>query len=248
MASDDRTSRRDWTLSVVRTAVSMGLLGRDALGNGIEELPPGLYAPSTDHLGHALMEDGPFHIIPAGCPTDYVRPSAGPFEPRFFAPHDFSVIRRIVELLLVDEAAAEEVAEWIDLRVSAAAAIRESALHLDPLHRAVAVAYFGAAHVIKTETFQPEVICREGLQWIDAPRKNEDGRGFLSLDESAQLSLLKAISDEQNEDMGANAGTRLFAYVKAEAIRGFYSSRTGLKELDFKGNAFYARSPGCSGR
>jgi hypothetical protein len=28
-------------------------------------------------------------------------------------------------------------------------------------------------------------------------------------------------------------------------IRGFYTSRLGLKELDYKGNAFYAESPSC---
>ena len=43
----------------------------------------------------------------------------------------------------------------------------------------------------------------------------------------------------------ANAGTRFYDLLKAESIRGFYTSRRGLKELDFKGNSFYAESPGC---
>jgi hypothetical protein len=31
-------------------------------------------------------------------------------------------------------------------------------------------------------------------------------------------------------------------------VRGFYTSQVGLKELDSKGNAFYARSLGCDNK
>jgi hypothetical protein len=36
-----------------------------------------------------------------------------------------------------------------------------------------------------------------------------------------------------------------FKLLKAEIIRGFYTSQAGLKEVDYKGNGFYAKSPGC---
>jgi hypothetical protein len=248
MDCDDSTSRRGWVLTLARTALALGFDGRDAFANTTEELPPGLYAPSTDHLGHALMDSGPFRIVPPRCPTDYVRPAGGPFEPRFFSPHDFAVIRRIVELLLGEDAAAQEASEWVDLCVSSAAAIRESALHLDASQRALAVAYSGPASVAEMETFKPEAICHAGLQWLDAAAKNQYGRAFADVEKSNQLALVNSISDEHNTDMRANAGTRFFSYLKGEVIRGFYTSRAGLKELDFKGNTFYARSPGCPAR
>jgi hypothetical protein len=34
--------------------------------------------------------------------------------------------------------------------------------------------------------------------------------------------------------------------LKPECIRGFYTSRLGMKELDYTGNSFYGQSPGCS--
>ena len=38
-----------------------------------------------------------------------------------------------------------------------------------------------------------------------------------------------------------------FTFLKAEAIRAYYTSRHGLRELNYKGNWYYAASPGCPG-
>jgi hypothetical protein len=43
-----------------------------------------------------------------------------------------------------------------------------------------------------------------------------------------------------------DAGTRLFILLKNQVAHGFYTSQRGLKELDYKGNAFYAECPGCN--
>jgi len=33
--------------------------------------------------------------------------------------------------------------------------------------------------------------------------------------------------------------------IRNEAIRGYYTSAAGLKELDYKGNTYYPYCPGC---
>ena len=112
------------------------------------ELPPGLYEPSNDHLSHALSSDARFHSIPAGSVTDYVRPRTGPFQPQFLTSQELQTVRRLIELIIGDGAAlsgaatagsagpasqaeaavrsdtVDEVAEWIDLRLSQAPAVR----------------------------------------------------------------------------------------------------------------------------
>jgi Gluconate 2-dehydrogenase subunit 3 len=232
---DNDLTRRNLLL----VALAAGFGNKSQAGtNTPAELPPGLYEPSSNHLEHALASTTPFHVIPPGCPTDYIRPASGPFKPLFFSEADFAIIRRLVELLLDDESAAQEVAAWIDLQVSSAAGVREAALHVDPLHRALAIAYLGSSHVIEVETSDPATICREGLEWIA-----NTAEGFLSLDREHQLALLRSI-----ETRSETPGTQFFDFLKTEVIRGFYTSQAGLKELDFKGNAFYARSPGCDSR
>ena len=117
-----------------------------------------------------------------------------------------------------------------------------------PLHRDLAVAYYGSAQVQQVETVDPANTCREGLAWITGAAKAQHSKDFLALDTEQQVAMLDSVSDERADRQVQSPGTRLFDFLKAETIRGFYTSRTGLNELDFKGNAFYARSPGCNSK
>jgi hypothetical protein len=243
-------TRRSWMVSIGQAAAGLGISG--ALDGGVEntaELPPGVYMPSQEHLSHALMSAERFHPIPAGCPTDYVRPRDGPYEPAFFSEADFMVLRRVVKLLLgederVGDETSEEVAEWIDLRVASANAVRDAAERVDPLYRALAQAY-DAGEWKRLQQSDPVKICTEGLAWMASAAQARHAAGFASLSMEQQIELLESISELRPDPRSENAGTRCFAYVKAETIRGFYTSVAGLKELDYKGNAFYVRSPGC---
>jgi len=249
-------TRRLWMLTLGETALGLGfaaLLG--ARASQPDRLPPGLYQPLTGHLGHALASAGQFHLVPPGSPTDYMKPRTGPFEPLFFSPSQFAVIRRLTELILGEAvkaqnksqaSVAEEVAEWIDLRVTGSAGTREAALALDPSYRAVMVAYHGAAAIHDLETFDAQKLCREGLAWLEDETRARHNSDFLDTAEKDQLDVLASASDERTQAKVENPGTRFFKFIKSEMIRGFYTSEQGLRELDFKGNAFYARSPGCS--
>jgi Gluconate 2-dehydrogenase subunit 3 len=218
-------------------------------------LPPGLYSPSVDHLTHALNSEDPFVAAPAGTETEYCKRRSGAYDPQAFTPREFQVVRRLVELILGDDLKTsaqahggiyDEVAEWVDLVVRSAPQVREAARSLSSGHRSLAVAYFGTEEPVRElETFEPERVCREGLGWLDEESNRRYGKAFLETESGDQAALLQTISDARADKSVANAGTRLFDFLKAESIRGFYSSRVGLKELDYKGNAFYGTSPGC---
>jgi hypothetical protein len=253
---DPELTRRLWILGVGETALGLGfaeVMGADA--SQPVALPPGLYQPVTDHLGHALESAGRFHPIPAASPTDYVKPRSGSYEPLFFSPAEFAVVRHLTELMLGERPGAgnegqanvvEEVAEWIDLRAFSSAGTRAAAASLDESHRAVRVAYQGAAAVDELETFDAQKIYRDGLAWLQHESKSRHNTEFLRIEGRAQLEILTVISDEGINKNTQTPGKRFFELIKAEVIRGFYTSQAGLKELDFKGNAFYARSPGCN--
>lgn len=233
-------TRRNWVLAIGQTLVAINLTPR--LGLAAEspgELPPGVYLPSRDHLGHALMSSERYRPIPAGCPTDYVRPRQGPYAPLFFSRDEFPVVVRLVELMLGDNKVSEEVAEWIDVYVSEADDVGEAEAQVDPLYRALAAAYYGSRHKDKKNQ-NAASICREGLAWVG---RAANPTAFLNLDTERQIAILHSISDEGKHP--ENAGTRFFTLLKTQVIRGFYTSQVGLKELDFKGNGYYATSPGC---
>lgn len=242
-------TRRAALVSIGHAAAGLSITSGLNVKASTAILLPGVYLPSGDHLSHALMASERFHPIPPGCPTDYIQPLIAPFSAAFFSDAEFQVLMRITELMLGVEPAlegtAEEVARWIDLRVAGAKRTREAARNLDPLCRAVAVAYFGSAQVTQLESAIPEQTCREGFDWLATAANTQGAKNFVSLTAEQQSAILDSISDARKDNTIENAGTRFFAFAKSEVIRGYYTSQAGLKELNFKGNSFYARSPGC---
>lgn len=257
-------SRREWLLdlgSTVALAKFLGIPGLPAQDfSSAAPLPPGLFQPSLDHLHHAMAAEGGFFPAPAGSETEYFRPRSGPFSPQAFSAEEFRLVQRLVEILLgeVIAKAAEpgmssahaniyqEVAEWIDLVVAGAAGTRAAAQRLTPEHRALAVAYFGDEEPIRRlETFEPERVCKEGFSWLTEESHLHYAKDFLSTEPAAQIELIRSVSDVREDRSTVNPGTRLYDFLKEECIRGFYTSRIGLKELSYSGNSFYGQPPGC---
>ena len=257
-------TRREWLLSFGSAVVLSGFQGAPGQthqqSHAAAPLPPGLYKPSLDHLSHALSSEGAFLSIPPGAETEYVRPHSGPFVSQAFAQEGFAVVRRLVEIILGEDlknasekpalgAASsiyDEVAEWIDLVVASGPATRKLARNLTADQRALAVAFFGSEEPVSyLESFEPERVCLEGLAWLGEESHRRFTKGFLDVDASGQAEIIQSISDARPDRSETHAGTRLFAFLKEETIRGFYTSRVGLKELD-KRNSFYGQSPGCN--
>jgi hypothetical protein len=230
-------TRRRWFLQLGGGVVLAGWNARDLEA---AELPPGVYEPSREHLGHALAGNP----VASGGETELVQPRPATFQPAFFSRDDFHTIVCLTAVILgeaTETPVVREIAEWIDLTVSESAAVRAAARSLSPGHRMVALHFYGAGQVQKLEQFDAQKICREGLAWLDA---EAHGR-FTALDEPKQVALLRKISDERSDSTYKNAGTAFFAYLKERVIDGYYTSRVGLDELGYRGNAFYASPPGC---
>ncbi|MGH9452025.1 MAG: gluconate 2-dehydrogenase subunit 3 family protein [Terriglobia bacterium] len=261
-------TRREWLQGIGGAALAAGLpaIPRveapiSRLQDGIKgtSLPLGLYAPSPVHLGHALEAESRFHAVPPGSKTDYAVPIAGPFRPAFFSQSEFQMVRQVAGILLGlgvlsensssgledSEDSVETVAQTIDLHVASAEGVSAAVRALSSEHRALAAYYYGAEAVNRLETDDAGDTCREGLVWLNREAQHKYAAGFLELTESQQTLIIKTVSDDRPDLTRENAGVRFFNFMKVEAIRGYYTSRTGLKELDDRANAFYSASPGC---
>jgi hypothetical protein len=243
-------TRRNWFVTIGEVTVGLSAAGSlPCYSADAVDLPPGVYLPSKDDLSHALMNSERYHPIPPGCPTDYVRPADAASHPLFFSEAEFKLVTRLIELLLgkvSDQDTPQEVPRWVDLRVSSAAGVRQALEGLQPLYRTLASAYFGSPEASRYPEADLGQLCRQGLKWIEESAHEQYSKYFLSLGDDQQVALLHSISDEVPRQAPSNAGSQLFKYLKSETVRGYYTSRTGLRELDFKGNAYYAQSPGCT--
>jgi len=249
----NEVTRREWLMILGRVAgiagfsgVAPELVAMTTGGHSSTALPPGLYYASQEHLSEAFGESGRMHAIPPGSETEYARPSTAPFRPQFFSDTEFRVIRRIIEILLgaVDAGTLSQSAQWLDLYLYSAAHVREAALKLDPLHRALAAAYYGEEPVRQLETADPQNSVRSGLQALQQLSIAQYTKPFLALDESQQANLVSAISTAGPE----SPLHKFYEITRTEAARGYYTSAVGLKELDYKGNWYHVGCPGCEPR
>lgn len=246
-------TRRQWLLCLSEFVALAGVSGvvpefatQLAAAQQAAGLPPGLYDPSQDHLVHALSSGGSKWTPPAGSETEYVQPRAEPYRPQFFSAEDWPAVTRFVEILLgkVDPAALAQAVQWFDFWLSSAEAVRVAARQLDPLHRILAVAYYGEESVRELENVNPQATARVGLRALRDLSRRLYGRDFLQLTSAEQVELVTTTTTAEP----GTAVHKWFDLARGEAIRGYYTSADGLKELDYKGNAYYGESPGCDGK
>lgn len=94
---------------------------------------------------------------------------------------------------------------------------------------------FMAAHG-ETAIQQP---LREGLQWLDATANRSYGAGFTAISSERQTEILERAARRDGE------GHAFFRLVRRYTVMGYYTSRAGLKELDYPGLRLYSESPAC---
>jgi hypothetical protein len=248
----DDLTRRQWILRLGELVALAGVSGTlpefaaafgQKQGLHVAALPPGLYEASQDHLVHALSSGGKHWSPPPGSETEFLTPTATPYVPQSFSTEEFKVVIRMIEIFLgrVDPVAVSEAAQWLDYYLYAAPAVRNAARQLDPLHRILAVAYYGADSVREVENYHPDATARVGLCALHDLSTRLYGRDFLQLTEAEQVDLLRTAAK-------AEAGTedhKFFNLTRTQTIRAYYTSAQGLEELDYRGNAYYTESPGC---
>lgn len=250
-ASDliSQVTRREWLLRLGETVALAGVSGlvpETSLRLFQAEqasmaLPPGLYDPSSDQLVHALGSHQHF-APPVGSETDYIQPGA-PYALQFFSPEEFRSIRSVVSILLgnTEDAVLTETAQWVDLWFHSADGVREAARNLDPQHRTLSVAYFGETTVREIENLNPGAAVHEGLTALEKLCMNEHHQAFANLEITEQKQIVSRMSNAPLETPLRN----FYDLLRHEAIRGYYTSAAGLRELDHKGNAYYPYCPGC---
>jgi Gluconate 2-dehydrogenase subunit 3 len=244
-ATAEELTRRRWFLRLGEMAALAGISGLvPEIAAGLlcaeqeqAELPLGLHVASAPHLMQALSAHSP------GSEGDHAQPGSSPFQPRFFSQEEFRIVTRLVEIVLgkVDPGAFAQTTQWLDLCFHSASEVREAAQHLDPLHRALAVAYYGEAPVRDLETADPQAVARDGMVALRQLSVEKYGRGFLELSEPQQIELVGLRATSRSN----RAVQNLFEITRREAIRGYYTSAAGLRELNYKGNAYYLDCPGC---
>jgi gluconate 2-dehydrogenase gamma chain len=82
---------------------------------------------------------------------------------------------------------------------------------------------------------------RDGLAGLDVVSKQSNHETFNNLSTKQQVDILERLAAMPVGD----PGNKFFRLIRRYTVMGYYTSRVGLKELDYPGLRFYSESPAC---
>lgn len=103
------------------------------------------------------------------------------------------------------------------------------------------------AYIDYMMTAQPEkqTQMRGGLNWLDAQCQKLYGNAFVKCTGEQQKSLLDQIAYPSQVKPEVEQGAAFFNEFRAMTAAGFWSSKIGIEDLQYKGNQFVAHWDGC---
>jgi hypothetical protein len=149
-----------------------------------------------------------------------------PYQPQFFTAEEFRLVDCLAELIIPADrspgAHAAGVAEFIDFMV------------------------FNGADLSGGGLGGVGTRFRSGLKWMNTRSQQLYGRPLLECPEQQQNELLEHLAYKSQFRSGEEDGQEFLQLMRDYTVKGYYTSRIGLEELDYPGlQTVWAEMPGC---
>lgn len=143
---------------------------------------------------------------------------AAPFKPKFFTAHEYATVGVLVDLIIPRD---ERSGSATDAGVPAFMDF----MMIDQPPRQIAM--------------------RGGLALLDRLAEDRLGKRFLNLADAGRRSVLDEIAYTTNPDPGLSHAIAFFSSFRDLTASGFWSTKMGIQDLQYKGNTFVAEWEGC---
>jgi hypothetical protein len=149
------------------------------------------------------------------------------FAPQFFNPHEWATVRLLVDIIIPrDERSGSAtdagVPEFMDYMLR------------DPL-------------ATQRELEERQTAMRGGLAWLDLECQDRFDKTFLDCGEEQRKAVLDDIAypERAKKRPELSQGVAFFTHLRDFTASGFWSSRMGVEDLQYMGNAYVAEWKGC---
>lgn len=179
-----------------------------------------LLLTSTPGLAFAFK---PGEIEAAQQAAEAARTSSSDFVPKFFTPREYETVRLLVDLIIPrDESSGSAtdagVPEFMDFMM------------VDEL----------------TEGPSKQTLMRGGLAWLDAYTLKRFDAPFVDLSAAERDAVLDAIANPKDTTPAQLApGVAFFNRFRDLTATGFFTSKMGVEDLQYLGNAYLSEWNGC---
>jgi hypothetical protein len=86
---------------------------------------------------------------------------------------------------------------------------------------------------------------RDGLAWLDAESTRRFQQPFADASDEQRRAILDDIAWPERASADLKEGVDFFSRARDMTAAGFFSSRIGYEDLEFRGNEFVAQWEGC---
>jgi len=150
---------------------------------------------------------------------DALAQGRGPYEPRFFTPHEWRTVRLLVDLIIPrDERSGSAtdagVPEYMDFLMTDGGDDQRTAM-------------------------------RGGLAWLDIECRRRFGRTLADGTDAERIAVLDAVAWPGRAPPDLSHGVAFFNRFRDLTASGFWSSRIGVEDLQYRGNTHVAEWRGC---
>ena len=144
--------------------------------------------------------------------------TASPFKPKFFTAHEYATVGLLVDLIIPRDARSGSATD-------AGVPAFMDFMMIDQPRRKVAM--------------------RGGLALIDRLAADRFGKRFVSGADRERRLLLDEIAYTSNPDRGLSHAIAFFSSFRDLTASGFWSTKMGVADLQYQGNAFVSEWNGC---
>jgi hypothetical protein len=143
---------------------------------------------------------------------------AAPFKPRFFTAHEYATVSVLVDLIIPKDERSGSATD---------AGVPEfmDFMMIDQPRRKVAM--------------------RGGLALVDRLSTDRVGKRFVSATDGERRAVLDEIAYTSNPDPGLSQAVVFFSGFRDLTASGFWSTKMGIADLQYQGNAFVTDWNGC---
>ncbi len=163
------------------------------------------------------------HAHPAS--TQAEAKPAGPYQPKVLTPHEWKMINVLSDVIIpADERSGsatqagvpEYIDDWLSFRGWGSGGGRR---------------------------LLPQI--RGGLTWLDVECNRQFGKDFVDCSQAQQKEILDRIAYPKRAAPEDAAGVAFFNQLRGLVVSGFFSSKMGVQDLPFLGNAVVPEWEGC---
>ena len=143
---------------------------------------------------------------------------AGPYKPKYFTAHEMATVTALTNLIIPKDERSGNASE---------AGVPEfiDYMMIDQPDR--------------------QLLMRGGIRWVDSECRNRFGQPFVKSTTAQQAEICDALAFPAKAKPEHSHGVRFFSAVRDLTATGFFTSKIGIADLDYKGNTFVAKWTGA---